>query len=287
MHTFKNGLDDGRTQRIDADSHDAALAGAQHFLENAGPRTNAPGAAAEGFLDTAGFGLRDEIRGLAKASGLPEWAGGGWRAIPGAIELGIEKLRGEKNLSGLITGDTRDPVQRAYEEERDFTRRIQKQSQEEHPTAYTAGQVGGGVASALTMPGFRAAEGAGMLGRAGAAAKTGALYGGAYGFGSGEGGLDSLSEGLIGGATGGVVGGAASPVVDVASHVAGVGLAKAGEIYQWLRSEANPRFVNEEATRRVAGAIGGGIRAGQAPLTQADVDMARRAGGPLVAGGLR
>jgi hypothetical protein len=150
MPTFQIGLDDGRTLRIDADSHDAALAGAQHFMENGGPRTNAPGAAAEGFLDTAGLGFRDEIRGLAKASGLPEWAGGGWRAIPGAIELGIEKLRGTKDTTSLVTGDEMGPVERAYKKERDFTRGIQKQAQEEHPSAYLTGQVGGGVASALT-----------------------------------------------------------------------------------------------------------------------------------------
>jgi hypothetical protein len=34
MPTFEVGLDDGRTIHIDADDHDAALAGAQHFLAN-------------------------------------------------------------------------------------------------------------------------------------------------------------------------------------------------------------------------------------------------------------
>src|SRR5262249_10627840 len=151
----------------------------------------------------------------------PEWMGG-FRAIPGAIELGLEKWRGNKDLTSLVTGDQMGPVERAYKKERDFTRGIQKQAQEEHPTAYTTGQIGGGVTSALTMPGFRAAEGAGTLGRAAAAAKTGALYGGLYGAGSGEGGADTALQAGVGVIGGGLVGGAVSPVVDIAKHLGGI-----------------------------------------------------------------
>lgn len=73
----------------------------------------------------------------------------------------------------------------------------------------TAGvtKLAGGLASAPFTPFLRAAQGAAMLPRMGAAALTGAGYGAAYGAGEGE-GSDRAVNAAIGSTLGGVVGGA-------------------------------------------------------------------------------
>lgn len=243
----------------------------QHF--GGGPRSTATGAALAGALDTGAMGFYDELRGFHEASDLPSWVdkvpfGGVAKAIGGAYNVYAKG----------------GPYRTRYEEGRDIARQALKTAEQEHPSAYLGGQVGGGLTSAVMAPGFRAAEGAGALARMGAAAKTGGLYGAAYGAGESEGGLaETAREAAIGGATGAGLGAVASPLMDVASHAAGLGLGKLGSVYQAFRTGTDANFTDREAVRRIQRAMVEDYRAGQARLQPEDADIARRAGIPLVA----
>lgn len=92
MPTYQVGLQDGRTLQIEADDQDAALAGAQHFIQNnplngsPSPQSNAGGAvpnAPQGTAATAG----DIAKGAAKgiATGAEGLAG-----LPGDLESGVD-----------------------------------------------------------------------------------------------------------------------------------------------------------------------------------------------------
>jgi hypothetical protein len=238
-----------------------------------GPQVPTAAAFGEGFLDTAGMGWRDEIYGASEASGLPGWLGG-LRAPLGAARLGLEKLRaamGENQggVTGIITGDSRGPVQRTYEQARDFSRSVQHAAEEQHPAAYLTGQVGGGIVGGLAMPGSTAAEGATMLGRAGVAARTGAIYGAGYGAGSSE--SDSLggvlADATTGAIAGGITGGVVSPAVDVAGR-AGRQIASGYRgALNTLKAELNPNFIGDEAPRRILTAQYNDTAARGAPWT--------------------
>lgn len=212
-------------------------------------------AALEGALDTAGFGFRDEIYGLSEASGLPGWLGG-LRAPIGGARLALEKWRaanGENQggITGLVTGDSRGPVEKSYEQARDVARGVQKAAREQQPGYFLGGQLAGGFIS----PGLAAAKGATVGARAARAASAGAIQGGLYGVGSGETAEDRALGGVTGAALGGTVGAAASPLMDAA----GIGLQKAGgfikSAYDALRAEINPtvgkQIVNDEASKRI------------------------------------
>jgi hypothetical protein len=191
--------------------------------------------ALEGYLDTAGFGFHDEIKGLSEASGLPGWMGG-FRAPIGAVWLGIEKLTG---------GDTAGT---AYENGRDEIRTLDKAAEEQHPGAFLTGQVGG----AVVAPSLSVGKGAVTVGqRALRAAGTGAVQGGIYGVGSGETASDRVTRGLVGAGAGAAIGAAASPVVDLAA----AGLQKAGQTVQsafrTARAEFDPTVVEREASKRI------------------------------------
>ena len=251
----------------------AKAAGPFAGFEDLGPGSkprmdvSASKAALEGYLDTAGFGFRDEIRGLSEASGLPEWMGG-FRAPVGAARLTHEQNPGRigfggtyfgghdkeapGGISSLVTGDTRGPIEKTYEEARDAARKVQHAAQEQHPEAYLGGQVAG----VAVAPGLAATKGATVAARAARSALAGGIQGGIYGAGSAEGDLtDRAIEGAKGAAVGTVAGAIGSPVADVA----GVGLQKAGQFvrstYNTLRAELSPeagrRIVEDEAAKRV------------------------------------
>ena len=92
---------------------------------------SATDSAIEGYLTGAGAGFRDEIYAASKASGWPE-ALGGFRAIPGAVKLAIEKASGEPGEASKI-----------YDQSIDEIRARQKAAQEDHPVAFGTAQVGG------------------------------------------------------------------------------------------------------------------------------------------------
>ncbi len=100
-------------------------------------KNSATDSAIEGYLTGAGAGFRDEIYAASKASGWPE-ALGGFRAIPGAVKLAIEKASGEPGEASKI-----------YDQSIDEIRARQKAAQEDHPVAFGAAQVGGAVLPAV------------------------------------------------------------------------------------------------------------------------------------------
>ena len=86
-------------------------------------------------------------------------------------------------------------------------------------------------------------------------AKAGAITGGLYGVGSGETPTERAIGGVTGTALGGTIGAVASPVVDVASFGVNKSLLGGKKIYDWMRAELNPAYVEGEAERRVGHAI--------------------------------
>lgn len=128
--------------------------------------------------------------------------------------FGDEIAAGIKTLGGL-TGD----YQGALDEER---RKLDK-SKEEHPIAFTAGQVAGAVPS-LLVPGGGVARGAGLVGKVGAGLVRGGLEGAAYGFGSGT-DLGSRAEEAAGNSVAGAaLGSVAAPVGAVVGRTVGAGV---------------------------------------------------------------
>ena len=70
MPTFEIGLNDGRTLHIDADDHQSALAGAQHFLQQGQPNTTPVAAIQSGVANTLqGVGNTLKTYGLAPDAG--------------------------------------------------------------------------------------------------------------------------------------------------------------------------------------------------------------------------
>ena len=231
-----------------------------------GHQTSAGQALAEGYLDTASFGFRDEVKAMSEASGLPSWLGG-FRAPVGAARLGLEKLRGEQG----------GPIEQAYDKGLEETRATQKAAEAQHPTAFMTGQLGGAL---VPFGGAGAAKAATMGGRALRSAIVGAAGGAAYGLGSGEGLSDRLTQAATGGVLGGVTGGALSPVADVA----GFGLGKVAEgtksIIDMVRAEMRPGFVDDRASAKIVQHIASDIQAHGPAWGPAEIAAANQAGIP-------
>jgi hypothetical protein len=161
---------------------------------------SAADSAIEGYLTGAGAGFRDEIYAASKASGLPE-ALGGFRAIPGAVKLAIEKASGEPGEASKI-----------YDQSIDEIRARQKSAQEDHPVAFGTAQVGGSflpASRAMKLTGAGATLGGAMLRSGGA----GMILGAVEGAGNANGDLIHRAIGAAEGAPVGAVVGAAAPVV--------------------------------------------------------------------------
>ena len=162
------------------------------------PTTSAGTAAARGFTGAASFGFRDEGSGLIAA-------GGGDPDNPDVAHA----------LSSLAVGAYRkltgDPeAEKRYAAEVARQREQGKVLEAEHPIASTVGQIGGAVALPI---GF-VARAPGVLAKAGAAARTGAVTGGLTGLGEGEGTLGERLPGAVEGAgLGAATGGAGSVVL--------------------------------------------------------------------------
>lgn len=203
MPNYLVTLQDGRKLKIDADSEAAARSAGEKWLsENprggttVEPQYGALESASEGLMKGVALNWRDEIRGASAASGLPE-ALGGFRAPIGAARLGLEALTQPAGTTGL--------VRQQYEAVRDETRRRAEAMQRQHPYAFGAGELGGGVVDALALPASSALTLGGRIG-------TGLLEGGALGAvaGAGEaetaekipqaGGIGALGGALVGGA---------------------------------------------------------------------------------------
>jgi hypothetical protein len=170
---------------------------------------SATDSAIEGYLTGAGAGFRDEIYAASKASGWPE-ALGGFRAIPGAVKLAVEKASGQPGEASKI-----------YDQSIDEIRARQKSAQEDHPVAFGAAQIGGSLLPAskvMKATGTGATLGGAMI-RSGLA---GTILGGITGAGDANG---DLKDRAIGAAQGAAVGGIVGTVAPVVGHVAGKGIA--------------------------------------------------------------
>ncbi|MTW19427.1 hypothetical protein GJ689_24865 [Rhodoplanes serenus] len=215
----------------------------------------------EGVLGGASANFRDELYGVARASGLPEPVGG-LRIPVGAARLAYEALAGR----GAATD--------AYEEGRDRIRGVQKAAEKQYPGTTLAGEIAGAVA----LPVGGALSAATLPARIGRSAVVGASYGAAAGAGDGE-DMASRATGAATGAAFGAAAGGAAPVVMRGIEAAGRGVAAAARpVTNTLRGWRDPEA---EAARRVVGAIDRDMRTGSAPISMAEWQTAQRGGAPV------
>lgn len=158
-----------------------------------------------------------------------------------------------------------------YEGNLQQQRAIDTYDAQNHPVARGVGQVAG----ALAVP-LGAVSAPTMMGRIGQGAALGAATGGAYGFGSGEGGIaDRGQQAMYGARVGALLGGAAPPIISGVQ----AGARAVGRAVGPIRGFANPE---QEAGRRVAGAMSRDAQIGSQGLTRAEFDAAQAAGRPVV-----
>jgi hypothetical protein len=165
-------------------------------------------AAARGMSQGASLGFGDEMAAAGDASGLSPWLD----AVPGGAitRMGVGAVRSWLQPEAAETYDASLTAERGK----------LAAARQEHPVSSALGEVGGAVATAPMTPAIRAAQGAGVAGRALTNAATGGAYGLTYGFGSGEGGLENrLDNAAAEGAIGAVGGGVLSPVIDAGAAV--------------------------------------------------------------------
>lgn len=188
---------DGHNYEVSAPddaSQEDVLAHLWQNFEKAGPAPSALESFGRGAIQGATFGFSDEMYGGAK--GL------------------YDKLFGSGNFT-----DT-------YTSERDAVRAANDRAQEENPTSFFAGELGGGIAlpggaAKLGIKGLQTANvarTASLASRSATAAKEGALLGGLYGLGKGEGDVaDQAKSTVVGAVGGGAVGGAIPGALQIGS----------------------------------------------------------------------
>jgi len=143
-----------------------------------------------------------QMRGVSNAESLI--TGGAQGATFGGADEAIG------GINAIIPGE--GSMADRYAFGREYARAMQDASRAENPYFHGAGEIGGGVATALTY-GLPAMAGRSLGGAMGAGALMGGLEGSAYGFLSGEGGLaDRGKNALTYGAAGAALGGAIPPV---------------------------------------------------------------------------
>ena len=197
------------------------------------PNVSAPSAFAEGVLSGASANFRDELYGVAEASGLPPVLGG-FRIPVGAARLGYEWLT-----------DKPGEATERYTKGRDVVREVQKVGEEEYPLTTLAGNVAGG----LSLPMGGAAQGATLPARMARSGTLGLGYGAAYGAGAGEDASSRLTGAAASGAIGGVLGGLAPAAIEGASGLAGLARDKFGRVLGPVIGEGGREA---EAERRLA-----------------------------------
>lgn len=158
------------------------------------------------FISDADMGnLESTIKSSKKESALRGAAQGA------SLGFADEIAGGASALYDVATTDKElSDLKPLYKLHRDESRSSFKKAKEDNPGSYTAGEVGGGIASTV-IPGLNA--GKGIAGAAKAAAKIGALAG--FGSSDKEDAVDLAIDSAIGATVGGV---------------AGAGLAKAGDL---------------------------------------------------------
>jgi hypothetical protein len=176
----------------------------------------APGPAGSGFDPDAFLAKFGAPAAAAPAPAQPPPVSVLESVVRGAKQGGSMGF-GDEITAGLEAAFT----PKTYEQARDEERRADKAAQASHPIAYGAGEVGGGVATALIPGGglLGAAKGAGLGTRIAVNAARGAGAGIVSGFGNTEKtdipGMvqDAAKSGLVGAVTGGVLGTAGEELV--------------------------------------------------------------------------
>ncbi len=152
--------------------------------------------------------LESALRGAAQGATL-----GFGDELVGAGESALGSL-------GLVPDKT-------YEQSRDESRLANAKAQSENPITYGVGEIGGGVASNLILPGSAATMG----GRALQAAATGAIMG--------AGTANNRDEILPSMAVGGALGGVAAPLTELGAGAVSKGANKLSEYLSGLSSKLN------------------------------------------------
>jgi|SRR5262245_7469536 len=234
--------------------------------EAAPPAVSQLEAARLGYISGASANFGDEIYGLSKASGLPDWMGG-FRAPVGAARMLYETGGGFKPPAA---GQPRSPFMTAYEEAVAQRRGEQKQAEKEYPGTYLGTQVMGG----LLAPGGAAAAPGTVPMRMLRGAAVGGAYGGAAGLGEGENDIDRLTRGAIGAPIGMAVGAVAPPLVEAAAVG---GRAAFAPVISAVRGTLNAPGEAQRIVGETFGAATAADRAARGRLTPGEVaaDIAR------------
>jgi hypothetical protein len=235
-----------------------------------------------GWLTGASGNFSDEVYGLSKASGLPDWLGG-FRAPVGAGRMLAEQLApppralpataGGYEKTDLPVERGKSPFMSVYEEAVAKRRAENKQAEAEYPGTYLTGQIAGGV----VLPGGAAAQAATLPVRMGRGAVLGSVYGGLSGAGAGETPIERLAQGATGALVGGAIGGVAPAAVEVA-------LSGGGRLLAPFTTAVRGAVDAPREARRLVGAnLGAGIRTdptARTRLTPGEFATDVAAGGP-------
>jgi hypothetical protein len=251
---------DGRRFKVQAASMQDATEALKAHLADGKPAVGAGEAVARGAMQGATANFSDELFALSKA-------GGGGIDDP---RMGIDHL-----ISGAYKYFTGDKgAEAAYSSEVGKERDRNKQAAEEHPVAYTAGEVGGAMAvpagvggAAVTLPA-----------RMAAGAAAGGAFGALSGAGQGEGVSDSIEKATTGAGLG-VLSGGAAPVLMRGVEAAAPYAAKAIEpIKNAVRGYSEPEA---EAARRVVSSIARDYKNADPGLSGAEFRAAQAEGLPV------
>ena len=226
-------------------------------------------AAVKGIGNALTFGLSPAIAGLAEASGMPSASEG----HPEGEGLDINPVRpivGAAKMFHEWLSDHPDPsVKAAYERGRQAQLNDEQLSQEQHPAAYIAGQLGGALALPLGAAGGVTA--AAKIGRSVAAGGVGGgLYGAGDAVGHGEDAATVAKDAVKGAATGAAFGG----VAGAGGHVISKGVDKGLSVIRGTRD------VDAEAGRRVVDAIRSDMESQGPQLSSHEIAAANAAGTP-------
>ena len=276
LEKFRRFADGGTSDgwQIVSETPASELPDAPWVVESETPQYGALQSAYEGAKAGLTANFSDELGGASAASGvprnLPSYAGNlanlAYKAVKptiGAARLAYEHLTGQPG-----------PATEEYNKAVDEIRARQEAMKAQHPYAYGAGEIGGGLASLAVAPEIK---GATMAGRAGQAALTGAGYGALAGAGEGESTKERAENAVIGAVTGGAGAGIATPAVEALGNVLGKA---ARPIAGALRGSRDPEA--EAAATIIAAQDAGAAQPNARTLTKAQLPTAINAGEPAM-----
>lgn len=242
-----------------------------------------------GLTQGATFGFGDELAGAAGAAvenvPIPFTNKSVYDYLKNKYAENVLGVAGASDLPTEETGS----IGETYKSARDTARSLNDVSAQSNPNAHLAGEIVGGISTAM-LPGVGGASGifgkAGnigskigrgskILGGLGRGAAEGALAGGAYGLGTGEGSASSQIENMLGGATvGGLTGGA----IGAATQIPGAISNKLGTVGKVAKVQKDIRTQIDRLKK-----VGGTVEAdaleslSSKPMTEAGKALRRKA----------